>query len=81
MIGPKSVARGKTPEPGSISVQPRRRAHSWAWLVGLIVTLLLVWRLFGMDHLKPAVNPALVPAACVDRGLITGLASGDMEFR
>ena len=65
MIDPKSVARGKTPEPGSIPVSSRRKAHPWAWLVGLIVTLLLIWGLFGMDHLKPAVNPAMAPAASV----------------
>lgn len=62
MIDPKSVARANTPEPESSLAAPRKKAHPWAWLVGLIVTLLLIWGLFGMDHLKAAVDPAVAPA-------------------
>lgn len=63
MIDPRSLPRGSNPEPIGNPVPPRKNAHPWAWIVGLVVTLLLIWGLFGMDHLKLDLDSAEVPAA------------------
>jgi hypothetical protein len=65
MIDPRSLPRGSSPEPTSNPVTSRRKEHPWAWIVGTIVVLLLVWGFFGIDHLKPAVNPAIPPPVSV----------------
>lgn len=63
MTDPKSAPRGDTPEPVTDPVRRKRKAHPWAWIVGLIVVLLLIWGFFGMDHLKLDVEPGASPAA------------------
>lgn len=62
MIDPRSVPRGSNSDPGSNPVSPRKKGHPWAWVIGIVVTLLLIWGLFGMDHLKLDVEPATAPA-------------------
>lgn len=63
MIDPRSLPRGSRPEPTDNPASTRKKAHPWAWIVGTIVVLLLVWGFFGVDHLKPAVHPSMTPAA------------------
>ena len=52
MIDPKSAPRGSDFDSSIHSVSARRNAHPWAWMVGLVVALLLIWGFFGMNHLK-----------------------------
>ena len=63
MIDPKSFPRGSSPETKASPFSSGKKAHPWAWIVGLIVALLLVWGFFGMDHLKPSVAADTPPAA------------------
>ena len=63
MIDPKSAARGSDIDYNINSVRPRKKAHPWAWMIGLAAALLLIWGFFGMDHLKTDVEPAASPAA------------------
>ena len=63
MIDPKSAPRGSDLDPRIDSASPRKNAHPWAWMVGLVVVLLLVWGFFGMDHQKIDAEPAASPAA------------------
>jgi hypothetical protein len=62
MIDPQSLPRGSNPAPISSPAAARKKGHPWAWIVGIVVTLLLIWGLFGMDHLKLDVEPAAAPA-------------------
>ena len=63
MIDPRNLPRGSNPEPRTSPFSSAKKVHPWAWIVGLIVALLLIWGFFGMDHLKPNVDPATAPAA------------------
>ena len=63
MIDPKSLPRGSSPHPPTSPFSSGKKAHPWAWIVGLIVAMLLVWGFFGMDHLKPQVQADTAPAA------------------
>lgn len=63
MIDPKSLPRGSSPKPRASPFSSGKKAHPWAWIVGLIVALLLIWGFFGMDHLKLSVEPDPAPAA------------------
>lgn len=63
MIDPKSLTRDSSPESRTSPFSSGKKAHPWAWIVGIIVALLLVWGFFGMDHLKPNVEPDTAPSA------------------
>ncbi len=64
MIDPKNAPRGdQSDTTTSPAPRKRRKAHPWAWIVGLIVALLLIWGFFGIDHLKLDVDSATAPAA------------------
>lgn len=63
MIDPRSLPRGNSPESRTSPFSSGKKAHPWAWIVGLIVALMLVWGFFGMDHLKLDVEHATAPAA------------------
>lgn len=63
MIDPRNTPRGSSLDSTTSPVSRRKKAHPWAWIVGLIVALLLIWGFFGMDHLKLDVEPATAPAA------------------
>ena len=63
MIDPKRAPRVSDFEANDTSISLRKKSHPWAWIVGLIVVLLMIWGFFGMDHLKPDMEPATAPAA------------------
>ena len=63
MIDPRSLPRGSSPESKGSPFPSGKKAHPWAWIVGLIVASMLVWGFFGMNHLKLDVDQATTPAA------------------
>ncbi|MEO7068688.1 MAG: hypothetical protein ABI114_17390 [Rhodanobacter sp.] len=63
MFDPKSTPRTSRIDASSSLPLFRKKSHPWAWLVGLVVTLLLVWGFFLTDHLKVGVDPVTTPAA------------------
>lgn len=63
MFDPKTTPRDSRLDTKTSPVSLRRKAHPWAWIVGLVVVLLLVWGFFGMDHLKIDAAPGTTPAA------------------
>ncbi len=63
MFDPKSTPRTAGFAASISSPALRKESHPWAWIIGLIVTLLLIWGFFGTDHLKVDADPGMSPTA------------------
>ncbi len=63
MSDPRNLPPESNPEPRTSPFSSAKKGHPWAWIVGLIVALLLIWGFYGMDHVKPNVEPVTAPAA------------------
>lgn len=66
---PNTVSGRSTVDPKNRPVRGDRRNYPWAWIIGAIIVLLLLWAYFGMGRRGEVVNPATgpAPAASVPR--------------
>lgn len=71
MADPTKVPDGADPNnvPGRSTIDPKngpvignRRNYPWAWIVGIIIVLLIIWAFFGMSRRTTVVSPAMQPA-------------------
>lgn len=71
MADPNKVSNKADPNnvPGKSTIDPKngpvisnRKSYPWAWIVGIIILLLIIWGFFGMNHQTTVVNPPVQPA-------------------
>ena len=59
---PDNVPRRSVVDPRNGPIIRPRRGYAWAWIIGVIIVLLILWSIFGLSHRTRIVNPDVQPA-------------------
>lgn len=69
-LDPNNVPGRNTIDSRNRPLARSRRMYIWAWIVGIIIVLLIIWAFFGWNHRTTrVVNPVMQPAAAASSTL------------